>query len=209
MPLTPATRFPYISNLSLSLAVVVSDPRDGQEHFARVKVPSKPVLPRLVPVPGEKWQFVLLEDLIMAHLGSLFSGMEVKAAYPFRVTRNADLEIADEAVGDLMEMIEEQLAQRRFGEVERLEVTRAMPDAMRRKLIEELETATEEEVYYIDGPLNLAEFFPLTGLEYPGTARSAVHRVRAARICAVIRICSRRFGRAIFCCITLTNRLAA
>ena len=163
----PGHPFPYISNLSLSLAVVVRDPRDGQEHFARVKVPSKPVLPRLVPVPGEKWQFVLLEDLIMAHLGSLFTGMDVRAVYPFRVTRNADLEIADEAVGDLMEMIEEQLAQRRFGEVERLEVSRAMPDAMRRKLIEELETATEEEVYYIDGPLNLSEFFPLTTLNIP------------------------------------------
>ena len=163
----PGHPFPYISNLSLSLAVVVRDPRDGQEHFARVKVPSKPVLPRLVPVPGEKWQFVLLEDLIMAHLGSLFTGMDVRAVYPFRVTRNADLEIADEAVGDLMEMIEEQLAQRRFGEVERLEVSRAMPDAMRRKLIEELETATEEEVYYIDGPLNLSEFFPLTSLNIP------------------------------------------
>ena len=163
----PGHPFPYISNLSLSLAVVVRDPRDGQEHFARVKVPSKPVLPRLVPVPGEKWQFVLLEDLIMAHLGSLFTGMDVRAVYPFRVTRNADLEIADEAVGDLMEMIEEQLAQRRFGEVERLEVSRAMPDAMRRKLIEELETATEEEVYSIDGPLNLSEFFPLTTLNIP------------------------------------------
>ena len=146
---------------------MVQDPRDGQEHFARVKVPSKLVLPRLVPIPGEAWQFVLLEELIIAHLGSLFSGMEVRAAYPFRVTRNADLEIADEAVGDLMEMIEERLAQRRFGEVERLEVSRAMPDAMRRKLIEELETATEEEVYAIDGPLNLAEFFPIALLNIP------------------------------------------
>ncbi len=163
----PGHPFPYISNLTLSLAVVVQDPRSGQEHFARVKVPPRPVLPRLIPVPGESQQFVLLEDLIIAHLGSLFSGMEVRAAYPFRVTRNADLEIADEAVGDLMEMIEEQLAQRRFGEVERLEVSRAMPDAMRRKLIEELETATEEEVYSIDGPLNLAEFFPIAALNIP------------------------------------------
>ena len=164
----PGHPFPYISNLSLSLAVMVRDPRDGQEHFRPRQSPlPKPVLPRLVPVPGEKWRFVLLEDLITAHLGSLFSGMDVRAAYPFRVTRNADLEIADEAVGDLMEMIEEQLAQRRFGEVERLEVSRAMPAAMRRKLIEQLDTATEEEVYEIDGPMNLADFFSLTALNIP------------------------------------------
>ena len=163
----PGHPFPYISNLSLSLAVMVRDPRDGQEHFARVKVPSKPVLPRLIPVPGEKWRFVLLEDLIIAHLDKLFSGMEIRAAYPFRVTRNADLELADGAKGDLMELIEEQLARRRFGEVERLEIHRAMPAAMRRKLIEQLETATEEEVYWIDGPLNLADFFALANLDLP------------------------------------------
>ena len=164
----PGHPFPYISNLSLSLAVVVYNPRDGQEHFARVKVPARPVLPRLVGVPGEPRRFVLLEDLITAHIGRLFPGMDIRAAYPFRVTRNADLELSDDEGGDdLMEIIEEKLAQRRFGEVERLEVTGAMPDAMRRTLIEELQTASEEEVYVVDGPLNMADFFTLASLDIP------------------------------------------
>ena len=176
----PGHPFPYISNLSLSLAVIVYDPRDGQEHFARVKVPLRPVLPRLVAVPGAPWQFVLLEDLIIAHIGRLFAGMEVRAAYPFRVTRNADLELTGDDGGDLMEMIEEQLAQRRFGEVERLEVTRAMPPSMLHTLIHELETASNEEVYIMDGPLNMADMFTLGRSEYPRTPRRAFHAVYSA-----------------------------
>ena len=93
----PGHPFPYISNLSLSLAVVVHDPRTKQDHFARVKVPTKPALPRLVPVLGQPWKFVLLEEVIAAHLGRLFAGMEVRACYPFRLTRNADLELQEEA----------------------------------------------------------------------------------------------------------------
>lgn len=163
----PGHPFPYISNLSLSLAVVVFDPVSEREHFARVKVPTRPVLPRLVPVPGERWQFVLLEEVVQAHLERLFPEMEVRACYPFRVTRNTDLEIKEDAALDLMEMIEEGLAQRRFGEVERVEVQPTMPESILRTIMHELGSATDEEVYTIDGPLNMADFFPLANLDIP------------------------------------------
>ena len=160
----PGHPFPYISNLSLSLAVVVRDPRTGQDRFARVKVPAPPVLPRLIPV-GAGWQFVLLEEVIAAHLSRLFAGMEVRACYPFRVTRDSDLELQqEEAADDLLQLVEEELSKRRFGELERLEVTRAMPEDIRRTLIEEL-GAREEEIYTVDGPLNLGDFLPLSGID--------------------------------------------
>lgn len=162
----PGHPFPYISNLSLSLAVVVYDPVTKIEHFARVKVPSPPVLSRLVPIAGEKWQFTLLEDVIIAHMDRLFPGMEVRASYPFRVTRNADLELREDAAEDLLEMIEEELAKRRFGEIERLEFTRAIPLELRQIIVEELKTP-DEEVYTVDGPLKISDFFPLTALDIP------------------------------------------
>lgn len=102
----PSHPFPYISNLSLSLACYVRDPISGQERFARVKVPTRPVLPRLVPLPGEKSQYVLLEEVVTAHIDRLFPGMEVRDCYAFRVTRNADLELREDAANDLIEMIE-------------------------------------------------------------------------------------------------------
>src|SRR5581483_6889275 len=144
LALDPGHPFPYISNLSLSLAVVVYDPVTDTERFARVKVPTRPALPRLVPLVGEKWQFVLLEEVITAHIGRLFPGLEVRACYPFRVTRNADLELQEEAADDLLVLIEEELSKRRFGELVRLELARAMPDAIRKTLIEELEAEEEE-----------------------------------------------------------------
>ena len=162
----PGHPFPYISNLSLSLAVVVHDPRANQNHFARVKVPTKPALPRLVPVAGAPWKFVLLEEVIAAHIGRLFAGMEVRACYPFRLTRNADLELQEDAADDLLEMIEEELAKRRFGEIERLELARSMPADIRQTLIEELEVP-EHEVYTLDGMLNPGDLMPLTGLDVP------------------------------------------
>jgi polyphosphate kinase len=162
----PGHPFPYISNLSLSLAVVIRDPRTQQDHFARVKVPTRPVLPRLVPVFGKRWQYVLLEEVITAHIDRLFAGMEVRACYPFRVTRNADLELQEEAAEDLLELIEEELSKRRFGELVRLELARSMPESVRRRIVEELEV-TEEEVYTIDGPLNLADFMPLASIDVP------------------------------------------
>ncbi len=167
LALGPGHPFPYISNLSLSLAVVVRDPETGEDHFARVKVPTRPVLPRLVPIAGETWQFVLLEELVAAHSGRLFPGMEVRACYPFRVTRNADLEFREDAADDLMEMIEEELSKRRFGEVERLELDSSMPVDIRQTIIEELGNLEEAQIYAIDGPLNTADFFPLTSINIP------------------------------------------
>lgn len=163
----PGHPFPYISNLSLSLAVVVHDPRTGQDRFARLKVPAPPVLPRLVPVANESWKFVLLEEVIAAHIERLFPGMEIRACYPFRVTRNADLELQEDATDDLLEYIEEELSKRRFGEVERLEMARSMPESIRRTILEEIGGVSDDEVYIVDGPLNLADFFPLTNLDLP------------------------------------------
>jgi polyphosphate kinase len=163
----PGHPFPYISNLSLSLAVQVHDPYTGKDHFARVKVPSRPILPRLVPIPGEKWHFILQEEIVAAHLPRLFPGMKITASYPFRVTRNADLELEENTTDDLMELIEEQLTQRRFGAVERLEITPSLPDGLRKTLVDELEQVDEEEIYILDGPLNLADLFPLADIGIP------------------------------------------
>lgn len=167
LALSPSHPFPYISNLSLSLAVVVRDPENGIERFARVKVPGRPALPRLVRIQGRKWGFALLEEVITAHIGRLFPGMEIVGAYPFRVTRNADLELQEDVTDDLMEAIQEELAKRRFGEVERLELASTMPDPIRRTLIAELGQVTDEETYTVEGPLSLADFFPLINLDIP------------------------------------------
>jgi polyphosphate kinase len=162
----PGHPFPYISNLSLSLAVVVHDPRTGQDRFARLKVPEPPVLPRLVKIPSQAYRYVLLEEVLAAHLDRLFPGMQIKECYPFRLTRNADLELQEDAAEDLMELIEEELPKRRFGEIERLELSYAMPAAIRDTIINELEVP-EEEIYTVDGPLNLADLMPLANLDIP------------------------------------------
>jgi polyphosphate kinase len=162
----PGHPFPYISNLSLSLAVVVHDPFTGQDRFARIKVPEPRVLPRFVAVPPAVHKFVLLEEIVAAHLGRLFPGMEIKESYPFRVTRDADLELREDGAADLMEMIEEELPKRRFGEIERLELVRAMPSSLRATVIEEL-SVPDEEVYTVDGPLNLADLMALTSIDMP------------------------------------------
>jgi polyphosphate kinase len=132
----PGHPFPYISNLSLSLAVEVRDPETGDVHFARVKVPRS--LPRWVPI-GRPNHFVPLEQVIGANLGSLFPGMEVLSWSLFRITRNSDFDIsAEEEPDDLLEMIQEQVFLRRFGEVVRLEVDASMPQSTRALLLEEL-----------------------------------------------------------------------
>src|SRR3954470_13942324 len=132
----PGHPFPYISNLSLSLAVEISDPDGGAVRFARVKVPRS--LPRWVPVNGRPHTFVPLEQVIGANLGALFAGMEVAAWYAFRITRYSDLEIPVEEPEDLLGMIEEQVFRRRFGEVIRVEVEDGMPDHLRALLLDEL-----------------------------------------------------------------------
>jgi polyphosphate kinase len=132
--------FPYVSNLSLSLAVEVRDPVLGTVHFARVKVPKR--LSRWLPVPGRAHQFVPLEQVIGENLEALFSGMEIVGWYAFRVTRYSDLEFTNlEEPEDLLATIEEQVFERRFGEVIRLEVQDDMPAHLRTLLLEELRDA--------------------------------------------------------------------
>ncbi|UFP92826.1 polyphosphate kinase 1 [Gloeobacter morelensis] len=159
----PGHPFPYISNLSLSLAVLVRDPVSQKELFARVKVPQG--LPRLVPL-GIPNQFVALEEVIGAHLDQLFPGMEVMSWHPFRLTRNSDLEMAEEEAEDLLLTIEQSVRNRRFGEAVRLEITPQMPVHVRARLLEELELH-EQDVYAIDGLLDLRCLWQLAGLERP------------------------------------------
>ena len=158
----PGQPFPYISNLSLSLGVVVRDPDSGHTTFARVKVPTE-VLPRFVEL-GAPNRFVLLEDVIAHHLDSLFAGMEIADYDFFRVTRDADLAISDEA-DDLLQAVEDELRRRRLGEVVRVEVgARIAP-----RLLGELTSALDvspRDVYPVDGMLDLTgllELFKLHG----------------------------------------------
>ena len=170
----PGHPFPYISNLSLSLAVELRDPVTGSEHFARVKVPKS--LPRFVPVQGRPNHFVPLERVIGTNLGALFSGMEILRHHAFRVTRYSDLELSQvEEPEDLLATIEEQVFQRRFGEVVRVEVDDNMPGSLRTLLIDELRddnlpstVALSERDIVATGPfLDLSDLLPLASLDLP------------------------------------------
>jgi polyphosphate kinase len=158
--------FPYISNLSLSLAVELEETtRDGVElHFARVKIP--PTLPRFVPIesapPGER-HFVLLEDLIAHHLDGLFPGMHVRDSYLFRVTRDADLDLQEDEADDLLRAIESELRRRRFGEPVRLEIERGMPEYMRDFLCEALELSGVDS-YEVDGLMAVNDLWQIVNL---------------------------------------------
>jgi len=159
----PAHPFPYISNLSLNLAVVVHDPATGEERFARVKVP--PLLPRFVTIPDTA-RVVALEQVIAAHLGALFPGMEIVAHHPFRVTRDADIELADEAE-DLLAAMEVVLRQRtKFGAAVRLEVDDTISPEILDLLCRELELG-RDDVYRIPGPLDLAGLWAIYALRRP------------------------------------------
>jgi polyphosphate kinase len=170
----PGHPFPYISNLSLSLAVAVRTP-EGVERFARVKVPD--VLSRLVQIPGENGtasRFVWLEDLISENLGMLFPGMEVIESYAFRVTRNADIEIQEDEAEDLIRSIEESIRQRRFGSVVRVGVQDTMPDRIKDILVENLEV-TPHEVYRLRPPLGLSHLAALLKLPRPDLKDPPLH----------------------------------
>ncbi|HET9275753.1 MAG TPA: polyphosphate kinase 1 [Gemmatimonadales bacterium] len=170
----PAHPFPYISNLSLSLAVILRGDA-GEERFARVKVPK--ILPRWVPLPlgasgaGHRW--VPLELLISLHLEALFPGVEILGAWPFRITRNTDLEIDPEEADDLLVLIQEEVRNRRFAEVVRLEVHPAMPESLRQLLIAELNADQEseglplnpEDVYEVSGLLDSADLLSIAATE--------------------------------------------
>jgi len=172
----PGHPFPYISNLSLNLAVMVRDPVTGERRFARVKVP--PLLPRFVVMPDGE-QFVPLEQVIAAHLGSLFPGMEIESHDAFRVTRNSDLAVpADDAeeADDLLAAVEMELRQRRFGQAVRLEVEARMPDEIRRLLQRELELEPDD-VYAVEGPLGLDGLWALYDLDRPDLKDEPWHAV--------------------------------
>ena len=158
----PGHPFPYISTLSLSLAVGVRDPETGERGFARIKVP--PILPRFVePEPGV---YVAIEQVIAANLDTLFAGMEILDAHFFRVTRNADLALEEDEADDLLLAIEEELRRRRFGAAVRLEVDRAMPGAVRQLLLRGIGVALED-CYEIDGLLDLTCLFEIANLDRP------------------------------------------
>lgn len=159
----PGHPFPYISNLSLNLAVMVLDPVDGHRRFARVKVPN--VLPRFVVMPdGER--FVPLEQVIAAHLDKLFPGMAVEEHYAFRVTRNADLTLEEDEADDLLVAVEMELRRRRFGRAVRLEVDTQMTGHVRELLQRELDL-DDDDVYELIGPLDLGGLWSLLELDRP------------------------------------------
>jgi len=172
----PGRPFPHISNLSLNLAVMLRG-REGEEHFARVKIPD--TLPQLVPVSGaakpksrtktvtKELSFVWLEQLITANLSELFPGMTIEEAHPFHVTRDADYEIQDLEAGDLLESVEEGVWQRRFADVVRVEVDEAMPAPVLEILTKNLELEREDIYKITGGPLSLVRVRTLTKIDRP------------------------------------------
>jgi len=164
LAVAPGRPFPYISNLSLSLAVLVRDPISAQTVFARVKVPTE-ILPRFVtlkqPAP-EPALLVPLEDVIAQHLDALFPGMEIADYDLFRVTRDADLEVSDDAA-DLLQAVEDELRRRRFGEVVRVEVGSSC-SAQLREALAGLLGVQEEEVYPVDGLLDMGALWQIVKL---------------------------------------------
>lgn len=174
LAIDPSHPFPHISNLSLNLAVVIHDEEHG-EMFARLKVPE--VLPRLVPLPPQQcdikdalheqhYCFVWIEQVLAAHLPALFHGLEVVEAYPFRITRDADMEIEEDEADDLLRTMEQSVRQRRFGKVVRLTVDDNMPARIRQLLLTKLEIAASD-LYTVRGPLGLSSVMSLMAIERP------------------------------------------
>ena len=169
MPLAvdPAHPFPYISGLSLNLSIRVRNPKTGKEEFARLKVPT--VLPRFVQLPDDgsgRTRFIPLEDLISNHLEELFPGMEILEHHEFRVTRNEDVEVDEDESENLIQALEKQILNRRFGPPIRLEITDDMDDVTLGLLMTELDI-TEQEVYRLPAPLDLGGLFQLTKMDRP------------------------------------------
>ena len=156
----PSHPFPYISGLSLNLAVVVRNPTTGNELFARVKVP--PLLPRFVEVGPAR--FVPLEDVIAAHLDSLFPGMEIQQTHTFRVTRNEDVEVEEDDAENLLLALERELMRRRFGPPVRLEVEESIDPHVLELLVDEL-GVNDAEVFRLPGPLDLTGLWTIVGLD--------------------------------------------
>ena len=166
--------FPFISNLSLNLAIVLRDPLRKEDLFARIKVPTD-LFPRLINIPIQKRgkkrekkveKFVFLEDLVAAFLDRLFPGMEVIAAYPFRITRDADFEIEEDEASDLLTAIEESVELRRIGSPVRVEVSSAMPAGICEMLSSKL-GISRDMFYRVEPPVGMADLMQLYGLERP------------------------------------------
>lgn len=175
LAIDPSHPFPYISNLSLNLAVVVKDPETEEELFARLKIPQ--VFPRFIPLPEELrqrhrgktgiWSGVPLEQIITHNLEYLFPGMNIQECYTFRVTRNADLAVEEDEADDLLLAIEKELQKRRIGgSAVRLEIEADVPNEIRTTIIREL-ALEENDVYDIDGLLALGDLFSFLALPLP------------------------------------------
>ena len=163
----PAHPFPYISGLSLNLAVIIRDVDSGMEHFARVKIPDN--VPRFVRVDRgdeNEYAFVPAEELIAAHMGELFQGMEVVEHHAFRVTRNADMEVEEDRDEDLLQALERELARRRFGSAVRLEIAEDMTPRMLRILQNELDVGPDD-VVQLSGLLDLTSLWQIHALDFP------------------------------------------
>ncbi len=181
----PGRPFPYISNLSLSFAILVKKP-NGEKQFARVKVPN--ILPRLLsldqivktkPSNGNangSYKYIWIGDLIRSNLNLLFPGMEIVEAYRFRITRDTDLEIQEDEADDLLQLIEENIKQRKFGSVVRLEVESQMPEYMIETLVENLEIS-KSDLHIIDGNLGLSDVRIIYDLPIPHLKEKPFHPV--------------------------------
>ena len=172
----PSHPFPYISNLCLNLAVLVKDPENGAEFFARVKVPQ--TLPRFIEFPENLrqhqknkllavWTGVPLEQVIAHNLECLFPGMEIMACYPFRITRNARLEVEEDEADDLLLAMEDGLRKQKFGgSVVRIELNASMPESLRETLLGEMDLG-ETDVYEVQGLLGMGDLMSFMGLSLP------------------------------------------
>jgi len=159
--------FPFLSNLSLSLAVELHDERTNEPRFARVKVPE--ILPRFVAIGvtnGDAQDFVLLEDLVAQHVGELFPGLEIRGCHPFRVTRDMDLDVLDDVADDLLDAVDRGVRQRRFGAAVRLEVSPHLASHIRELLLEKLEIGAED-LYESQATLGLSSLFQLSSQNRP------------------------------------------
>ncbi len=180
----PGRPFPYISNLSLSFAILVKKP-NGEKHFARVKIPG--ILPRLLRIDqivgtnstngsNGSIKYIWIGDLIKSNLAMLFHGYEILEAYRFRITRDTDLEIQEDEADDLLQVIEENIKQRKFGSVVRLEVEKQMPSYMVETLVKNLEI-NNDDVHIINGNLGLSDIMQLYELPFHHLKEKPFHPV--------------------------------
>ncbi len=172
----PAHPFPYISGLSLNIAVMIKHPENDSRLFARVKVP--PTLPRFIRVPGASSgvKFISIEEVMGQHLQTLFEGMQIMQFHNFRVTRNEDLDVDEDEAENLLQALEAELARRRLGPAVRLEVSSSIDPVVLELLMEELDIE-EEDVYKLEGPLDLTGLSDIAFLK-----RSDLHYVAHQRI---------------------------